>query len=65
MNVSEFKAFFKGLTATGTDGSLNPKQVSTLIKAVEELEDAPIFHVPTPIPGQFSWIEFPVKGPTC
>jgi hypothetical protein len=41
MNVSEFKAFFKGLTATGTDGSLSPKQVSALIKAVEELKEAP------------------------
>ena len=39
MNVSEFKAFFKGLTATGTDGSLSPKQVSALIKAIEELKE--------------------------
>ena len=44
MNVSEFKAFFKGLTATGTDGSLSPKQVSALIKAIEELkEEFPAF----------------------
>ena len=43
MNVSEFKAFFNGLTATGTDGSLSPKQVSALMKAVEELkEEAPV-----------------------
>ena len=42
MNVSEFKAFFKGLTATGTDGSLSPKQVSALMKAVEELKEAPV-----------------------
>ena len=65
MNVSEFKAFFNGLTATGTDGSLSPKQVTALIKAVEELEDTPGFHIPRPAPGQFSWSEFPVKGPTC
>lgn len=44
MNISEFKAFFKGLTAVGTDGSLSPKQVSELIKAVEELkEEPPVF----------------------
>ena len=42
MNVSEFKAFFKGLTATGTNGSLSPKQVSALMKAVEELKEAPV-----------------------
>ena len=42
MNLSEFKAFFKGLTATGTDGSLSPKQVSALMKAVEELKETQI-----------------------
>ena len=46
MNVSEFKAFFKGLTATGTDGSLSPKQVSALMKAVEELKETQIPECP-------------------
>ena len=46
MNVSEFKAFFKGLTATGTDGSLSPKQVSALMKAVEELKEEPLTFPP-------------------